>query len=722
MLLMALCSMVLYGEGAVDSYAIAKGCLTIVQGELGLGSGFVAEFEDGGKYFVTNRHVIEDEMKFCARLLNGRSLQLGSFQWANDGELDLVRFRVSEDTPALRILQDTPEIGQKISILGNADGKGVVTHLRGEIVGVGPDIIEVTAKFVHGNSGSPILDDRGRVLGVATFATYSKEPQDWMLNDSPYVGIRRFGIRLSGVKWSSLSFKELVPRLRIMNEKKVRERCEVATRYRLSQYNSIIAEYLSGVQWVVPEEDVLRQVSRNNGGMLFQDGWDRDLSFTIVSNCSVLASSGADAVFGTFDDLSVTNNCVYQESVLRASEKRESERLAREQAIARDAALKREKRELEQRAYERALEQESSLKRARLVSNWFSDIVQTDLGHRVDTWKVPCAHSIFMGPHEVFMQRQLENVATFFGLSFDACFLTLDRQGVLERVSAQARGGVSQQAFESFAALMESGLGLKFRRSELCGVISMDARLADGRHLRVDHSASDSLLHLQYFDPQQTQVSHREMSKRQEKEYQTGLTADYRTDFLGVRLLSFFEDYLDLIKGKMVSNDEAVLVKFKPKVRFRDFTDYTLGFDKRNGQVEYIACSKVVGLGDELNEDIKDILCQLERCYGRVVLLDSLQKDEAVWAISYYLPRHMEIEVKESPFESLKGMQLVNNYERSHSLAVTLKRLPGYQGLLDVVFSVESRQGTGRGKPKSSTKGTRTSGATAKAKERVKAR
>src|SRR6185312_7757504 len=63
-------------------------------------------------------------------------------------------------------------IGDAVVVLGNSQGRNVVTEIEGKVTGVGPELIEVDAKFVPGNSGSPIIHVKsGKVIGVATFVT-----------------------------------------------------------------------------------------------------------------------------------------------------------------------------------------------------------------------------------------------------------------------------------------------------------------------------------------------------------------------------------------------------------------------------------------------------------------------------------------------------------------------------------------------------------------------
>ena len=96
-----------------------------------------------------------------------------------------------------------PDIGEAVTILGNSDGRGVVTEIRGHILGVGPQQIEVDAPFVAGNSGSPVLNRVGRVVGVASYLRNCRDNADWSKRNTRYNGVRRFALRLSGIRWQT---------------------------------------------------------------------------------------------------------------------------------------------------------------------------------------------------------------------------------------------------------------------------------------------------------------------------------------------------------------------------------------------------------------------------------------------------------------------------------------------------------------------------------------
>ncbi len=181
-------------------FAGSKDKLAVIVAGKKAGTGFLVRAE-GRCWLYTNAHVVEGAPAggVSATLLSNVALTLGACQRAQGR--DLVRFEVAGSLPAFTLERNVPDIGETITILGNSDGRGVVTEIRGHILGVGPLELEVDAPFVAGNSGSPVLNRAGRVVGVASYLRNCRDNTDWSKKNTRYNGIRRFALRLSGIRW-----------------------------------------------------------------------------------------------------------------------------------------------------------------------------------------------------------------------------------------------------------------------------------------------------------------------------------------------------------------------------------------------------------------------------------------------------------------------------------------------------------------------------------------
>lgn len=123
---------------------------------------------------ITNRHVIEKANRVEISLNNGKKYDAQGVL-AIDGEGDLAVLQVTvprELAPSLPIVENSPQEGESIVVIGNPYGlegsvaNGIVSAVR-EIPGYGK-IIQITAPISPGSSGSPVVNMRGQVIGVAT--------------------------------------------------------------------------------------------------------------------------------------------------------------------------------------------------------------------------------------------------------------------------------------------------------------------------------------------------------------------------------------------------------------------------------------------------------------------------------------------------------------------------------------------------------------------------
>lgn len=187
-----------------DLFNKIKGCLAVIKTGKGTGSGFIAQ--DGAcAYLYTNEHVIRGGSKPIVSDLEGNDIKLGDFELAKG--LDLARFKINDGRNGLQLLHDGVQINTDITVFGNSDGVGVITALNGKVIGIGPSLLEVSAEFVQGNSGSPVLTIDGQVVGIATFAVDATEKENWVKKDTRFNGVRRFALRIDNANWKKMDWE-----------------------------------------------------------------------------------------------------------------------------------------------------------------------------------------------------------------------------------------------------------------------------------------------------------------------------------------------------------------------------------------------------------------------------------------------------------------------------------------------------------------------------------
>jgi hypothetical protein len=183
--------------------------LVFVEGKAGAGSGFVCDI-GGKKFAVTNQHVVAGNSGAKFTLLDRSPIEVG--QAAAAVGHDIMTFALLSDTKAMEMMTEVEKnatVGDDVSVLGNSNGDRVIAPVAGKLLGIGPDRVEVSAEFVTGNSGSPIVHIKsGKVIAIAAYATVQRfDSVTGRPKDPPEV--KRFGFRLDSVKqWQPVAWPE----------------------------------------------------------------------------------------------------------------------------------------------------------------------------------------------------------------------------------------------------------------------------------------------------------------------------------------------------------------------------------------------------------------------------------------------------------------------------------------------------------------------------------
>lgn len=141
----------------------------------GSGSGSVI---DANGYILTNDHVVEDAQKVTVNL--GGDKVYTARVVGKDPDTDLAVIKVDAPREALTVVpfgdSDQLVVGQKVLAIGNPFGldrtltTGVISGLQRPIRGLNQRTIEgaiqTDASINPGNSGGPLLDSRGRLIGI----------------------------------------------------------------------------------------------------------------------------------------------------------------------------------------------------------------------------------------------------------------------------------------------------------------------------------------------------------------------------------------------------------------------------------------------------------------------------------------------------------------------------------------------------------------------------
>ena len=139
----------------------------------GSGSGF---FVDDQGDILTNYHVIQEGWKVTVTTRSGDTF--GADLVDSNPAQDVAEIRVDDNGPSLPLRQTPPKIGEVVYVLGNPGGdapnstaKGFVKalHKRASVGGTDYTDLGATDALVEpGNSGGPVVDRRGKVIGMIT--------------------------------------------------------------------------------------------------------------------------------------------------------------------------------------------------------------------------------------------------------------------------------------------------------------------------------------------------------------------------------------------------------------------------------------------------------------------------------------------------------------------------------------------------------------------------
>ena len=141
------------------------------------GSGFIIS-ADG--YVVTNNHVVENATEIKVVTGDGKRYDASLRGRDSKTDLALLKLDTDESLPYVELGDsDHARVGEWVVAVGNPFGLGGsvtagIISARGRDINSGPfdDFIQVDAPINKGNSGGPLFDSRGRVIGVNT-AIYS---------------------------------------------------------------------------------------------------------------------------------------------------------------------------------------------------------------------------------------------------------------------------------------------------------------------------------------------------------------------------------------------------------------------------------------------------------------------------------------------------------------------------------------------------------------------
>ena len=156
-------------------YNQLKDSVVLIQTDLGLGSGFVYEKQG---HIVTNHHVIEDAETIQVTFLDGNitSATVVGMDIYSDLAVIKVDPKAATLNPVVLGSSSDLAVGEPVAAMGNPFGLsdtltvGIVSSLQRTLDATGGyviiDIIQIDAAVNPGNSGGPLVNIKGQVVGL----------------------------------------------------------------------------------------------------------------------------------------------------------------------------------------------------------------------------------------------------------------------------------------------------------------------------------------------------------------------------------------------------------------------------------------------------------------------------------------------------------------------------------------------------------------------------
>jgi S1-C subfamily serine protease len=135
---------------------------------------------------LTNNHVIEDSTSITARTANGHQYQAKVLGYDVTGDIALIQLQGAQGLQTVPLGHSASvKAGDPVVAMGNADGQNAIVPATGQVTALHQTItagdqggsvssetlhnmIETNASIVSGDSGGPLADSAGQVIGMDT--------------------------------------------------------------------------------------------------------------------------------------------------------------------------------------------------------------------------------------------------------------------------------------------------------------------------------------------------------------------------------------------------------------------------------------------------------------------------------------------------------------------------------------------------------------------------
>lgn len=144
----------------------------LLEGGTVVGSGFVCEF-DGKKVVLSNRHVVVGAKEVRVGASTEKLLRSPKYRISPEFDLALIDLPAEMQVPLLKTRAKGARIGERVFAIGFPLGLNK-SITQGLVSSETENLVQFDAPISSGNSGGPLVDKEGAVLGVVTAGSTSR--------------------------------------------------------------------------------------------------------------------------------------------------------------------------------------------------------------------------------------------------------------------------------------------------------------------------------------------------------------------------------------------------------------------------------------------------------------------------------------------------------------------------------------------------------------------
>ena len=143
-----------------------------IKTDVGQGTGFVIAKVNGESYIVTNAHVLEGG-RYTQIIDSNKNSEYAELV-GYDQKMDVALLRVQTTYEPLELNKE-PKVGEKVIAIGNPLGlsfsvtQGIISSLDRQVSSSPARYIQTDVALNPGNSGGPLIDQDGKVVGINNF-------------------------------------------------------------------------------------------------------------------------------------------------------------------------------------------------------------------------------------------------------------------------------------------------------------------------------------------------------------------------------------------------------------------------------------------------------------------------------------------------------------------------------------------------------------------------